>query len=211
MAAGDSITSAGLNAIISKIETECDTPRRDIAALGWTVTAGNLINATEFNDIRTKLIAINADHCYCEGDGNIEIHNGGTSKTITSTAVSAGSLIYYTDLSKRNADIDTLDAQCAQVSCTCDGDCTVCTCNTNVCTCNSHCSSVCSCNAYCICNFVCSCEFDGKVPVYACTCEGNCTCHTNCSSVCTCNKLCTCVDNCAIECNCNDVCTCEFH
>jgi hypothetical protein len=208
MGVGDGITAAGVSGMVAKIDEECT--RRGIAGMSWVPNVGDLVYASEFNDIKTKNDAIDADHCYCEGDGDIETHNGGTTLVQSASAVSVGVLIYADDFTERDDDIDALAAQCAEVSCSCISDCSQCTCNTNVCTCNAHCSSVCTCNNYCICNFVCTCNIDGKVPSYACTCEGNCTCNTHCSSVCTCNKLCTCVSNCVTECTCNTQCTCEF-
>ncbi|RLI44861.1 hypothetical protein DRO61_11655 [Candidatus Bathyarchaeota archaeon] len=208
MGAGDSLTAAGVNAVVSKIEDECT--RRDVAALGWTAGVGDLVYASEFNDIRTKLIAINAVQCYCEGDGGIQTHEGGTALSLDADDVSVGNLIYWTEFDERDNDIDALDAQCAEVSCTCDGDCTECGCNTHACTCVGNCVSHCACFQLCTCIFVCSCNLVGKGPIFGCTCDGNCQCNSHCLTVCTCNKLCTCVDDCTSECGCNDVCTCEF-
>ena len=158
MAKGDQITASAINTMIGKINTE--KTRRALGSPVSNVSLGNLIYASEFNAWRTANIGINAVHCYCQGDGTIETHSGGTTLSLTASAVSAGNNILWDDINERDNDIDSLAAQCAQV---------VCTCQTNI-NCLNQCACLglkpivycgdCGCNINCTCDDHCTCEFN---------------------------------------------------
>jgi len=235
------VLETDIDTIIADINTEENlrsaggTPYTDIAG----VAAGGEIFLAKFIEMLDRNIEINAEHCYCQGQGSIETHNGGSGISLTASASDFGS-----------CSCNTL-CGCNTEGCSCEGVCTVdpgCGCDVQ-----------CPCNAHCDCETQCNCEVQGNIEAadinkiiadrlalynqcncdtYSCICEtndnwtGSPTCGNNnhaqwCSQFTDCcanNKVCSnnvvcinqsvCTNNtvctCDNDCTCDDVCSCEY-
>ena len=178
---GNLITAAGINAIISKINTEENARGGGLADLS-SVSVGDLILGQTFKDMITRNAAISALHCYCEADGAIESHSGCGAYSYSPTATSgdhdAGDLITAANVNEIEADIDTLVAECD--------------CDTNACNCDTYCN----CFGYCNCQNYCPAYCNPNWKILECSCYWYCACNTHCL----CNK----------DCTCDFVCSCEY-
>lgn len=229
--AGNYITASDISGIIAKINAEENTrsaggsPYTDVSV----VNAGDYITGVKFVEMINRNADINAEHCYCQGQGSIETHNGGAGIGITSSTADydIGDSITAANINEIDADIDGLVAQCNCDSFACDCE-TYCNCFYN-CGCNTvdSCPTNCTCDTRCVCYYNCTCDYNQQTtcgcnlfgcPEFEClvctcnqrnicTCEAQCNCQTNCDcdTNCGCNRDCSC----DYDCICDNQCTCQ--
>lgn len=225
------VTASDINTILNKIQGEASL--RGASDTTSDVAQNNEVqSANPFKTAVATNIAINADHCYCEADGGIEQHDGGTTLTLTASSgdFDVGDEILAVAINKIDTDINSLIAQVLTVQstygcscdyvCDCDDDCTCvgnCTCYSSNCTCvSANCTCVsqsCSCDG----QKICTCQGGGGCGCNPyCTCNYVCTCNYDCGNNCSCNtNYSTCGNECDCNtypsCTCNTVCTCNTY
>jgi len=152
--AGTTITASRLTGLVTSTNSE----RTRRGGTTTTVTLGALISAVDFNNIRTAMQGITAgpaaSQAYMTGHVNsnytatddtaslpsmIVTYAQVAAPTITSSAQTAGTIVYASSLNAMINDLNNAGAVC-----TCN--CNYCTCNCNYCTCNCNYSCTCNCN-----------------------------------------------------------------
>jgi hypothetical protein len=226
------VLASDINTLIGNINTEENL--RTTGGSGYTdlttVSVGNNVNMQSFIDTIDRNIEINAVHCYCQGQGSIETHNGGVPLSLTALKSDFG-----TCGCNLNCDCETYIICSFYCDCDTNGGCGV---------------DLCGCDSFCGCDEVCTCEVQAGTKViddgginkivsditslvaqcdcnsYACTCEtyqyntGTPTCTNNTyaqvcpeySDCCPNNKRCTnnavCINQ--SVCTNNTVCSCDY-
>ena len=190
VAPGTNINETYINLIISAIQAE---KTRRVVSANSSVTKVDGEEVTPDNGLRTDLTAINAKHCYCESDANLEGHAGGVPISLQSPVRNPGDQVLASDIDKFESDRVVLSGQCNCHSVG-PGD-LVCNCESVLqgvyCTCNSVCGGVCTSVQLCpsfICythvwavGYVCysvSNTYSGGTygTTYTCGCDSECQC-----------------------------------